>query len=293
MASTLEQFLKLKNIGIDMYESCDIIAGGFGIAYGGHLVASTCKAGLHTLPNGGNDYLLNSLHCFYTKPVKPSRPVQYHINEKKNGQTFCYRSIAAKQDGANVAMCNASFRSSDDPPINEVNYNSQIKPDVPSPMSCVPYEDLRNMIFFRYLEIEKFPFAIRIYSPSPWDYTGATHVPMEPLPPRIIAWIRPRQPLGSCSNQNDHRIGLACESDLMNGIILIQFPHFQFDLLTSIDHSIWMEHHTVNVNEWHLFDIQCLSSHNGVILSISRIFIEDGTLIATAVQQSYIRKAHL
>jgi acyl-CoA thioesterase len=138
---------------------------------------------------------------------------------------------------------------------------------------------------------------------------GSSNALMYILYIRVIAWIRPRQPLGSCSNQNDHRIGLACESDLMNGIILIQFPHFQFDLLTSIDHSIWMEHHTVNVNEWHLFDIQCLSSHNGVILSISRyktillvltiiyhfisIFIEDGTLIATAVQQSYIRKAHL
>ena len=55
----------------------------------------------------------------------------------------------------------------------------------------------------------------------------------------------------------------------MPGGVLRQYPGYKFTLLTSLNHCVWFES-DVDFNEWHLFDIQCLSSKGGGTLNMSR-----------------------
>lgn len=67
------------------------------------------------------------------------------------------------------------------------------------------------------------------------------------------------------------RIGLLYASDAgMAGAVLWQYPTFRHTLITSLDHSLWF-HEDVDINKWHLFDIQCLCANSaGTNLNISK-----------------------
>ena len=82
--------------------------------------------------------------------------------------------------------------------------------------------------------------------------------------------MKPKEPIVS-NNQNLNRIAFVYESDVaMTGGILRLYPEFLYSMAISLDICMWF-HNDVDVNQWHLFDIQCLvSSKNGTSIYISR-----------------------
>lgn len=56
----------------------------------------------------------------------------------------------------------------------------------------------------------------------------------------------------------------------------------------SLDHAIWF-HAVPDPSVWHLFDQTSPAASGGRGLNIGKIFVEDGTLVATVVQEGLIR----
>lgn len=72
-------------------------------------------------------------------------------------------------------------------------------------------------------------------------------------------------------SQNDHRIALIFATDIsMPGVILNVYPNYKQSLVTSLNHCVWFNN-DVDINQWNLFNLRCLSSTNGVTLNMSKL----------------------
>lgn len=58
----------------------------------------------------------------------------------------------------------------------------------------------------------------------------------------------------------------------MPGAVLGLYPLYKFDLVATLNHTIWFENNnkSIDINQWTLFDVECMSSCNGTTLNISR-----------------------
>lgn len=110
--------------------------------------------------------------------------------------------------------------------------------------------------------------------------------------------------------QNDSRVAVLMASDHEIGAtIFISYPDFGCSKFATLDLCVWFEDLQIDIDQWHLYDMQSLSASqcgsDGLTLTMSRcfqkflefeklmilvfrVFQEDGTLVATVVQQAYI-----
>ncbi|MET0137334.1 MAG: acyl-CoA thioesterase II, partial [Sphingobium sp.] len=109
-------------------------------------------------------------------------------------------------------------------------------------------------------------------------------------PPNHQMWFRSRVPLGDAIRL--HQAALAYASDFPQLPTIVQphpvtwrTPGFQF---ASLDHAIWF-HRPLDFTHWHLCDLDTPSSSQQRGLCRSSVFTQDGTLVATVMQEAMIR----
>ena len=107
---------------------------------------------------------------------------------------------------------------------------------------------------------------------------------------RMMLWIRCHGDFPKSCDQNQHRVALAFLSDFcMPFPLRLKYPEFRGGLVTSLDHSVWFHGPVHCQGSWFLQDIRCVQAGEGTSLNQSRMYSEDGALVATCQQQALYR----
>ena len=110
---------------------------------------------------------------------------------------------------------------------------------------------------------------------------------------RTAAWFRVKDSLGDDELLN--RCALAYLSDdLPNESVVLATPTLLEastkggNFHASLDHTIWF-HRPVSADQWHLYEMSCVSYVGGRGLTHGYVFAQDGTHVATVSQETLVR----
>lgn len=264
MAPTLIEQLALAPAGKDRFTGTTPSLGG-GRIFGGAAVAHALLAAYETV----SDRACHSLHAYFIHPGNPATPVTFEVERSRDGGSFATRRVRAMQDGRPILDLMASFQARGPGMEHQMAMPVALDPE------ALVDDDRRGAsvgIQLRNAELPRPGFVPDVRAP---------HHQM---------WFRSEWPLGL--ELRYHQAALAYASDFPQLPVIVQ-PHpvtwamddFQF---ASLDHAIWF-HRPLDFHQWHLCDLDTPSSAQGRGLSRSSIYAQDGTLVATVLQEAMIR----
>jgi acyl-CoA thioesterase-2 len=262
---SLIEMLTLEPAGVDVFNGYAPTADGSRI-FGGAVVAQSLLAAYESV----GDRVCHSLHCYFIHPGDPAKPIRFNVDRTRDGGAFATRHVSAMQDGRTILELLASFQHPSD---GAFEHQSPL-PVAPRPETLIDDDRRGESVGIRLRNA-------RVPRPG--------FVP-EILPPRHQTWFCSDQPLGP--EIRHHQAALAYASDFPQLPTIVQphpvtwrTPGFQY---ASLDHAIWF-HRRFDFNQWHLCDMDTPSSSGERGLSRSTVFSQDGTLVATVLQEAMIR----
>ncbi len=235
----------------------------WGGLYGGQIVAQSLRAATFTVEPA---FRVHSLHAYFIRSGDHAEPIRFEVDRVRNGRSFCTRRVTARQSVGVILELSASYQVDEDAP----QVQTAAMPDVPGVGDLV--DDSWSPLFARRKVA---------------DRRG-----------QAAAWLTLTDPLGE--DRSLHACGLAYLSDdLPTEAVVSLHPAWdgapdptdalehQF-MSASLDHAIYF-HRPVAGDRWHLQTFTChgLMSSRGV--SVGYVFTEDGTHVATVVQEVLLR----
>jgi acyl-CoA thioesterase-2 len=255
---------------------------GWQRVFGGQVIGQALVAACRTVENR----LPHSLHAYFILPGDPSVPIIYDVEHLRDGRSFTTRRVKAIQHGHPIFAMSVSFHVPEDTAFD----HQALMPDVPPPDKLPSDADLRERILpsmpdpvRRYYERER-PIELR---PVEYDrYTG------KKLPEgKFNVWIKTTERLPD--DPAIHQCVLAYASD-MTLLDTVMVPHgrtlFEKDFMAaSLDHALWL-HRPFRADEWLLYTQDSPNLHGARGFARGLIFRQDGTLVASVVQEGLVRE---
>ncbi len=247
--------------------------------FGGQVAGQALVAAARTVEP---DRQVHSLHAYFLRAGDPRVPVLYEVDRLRDGGSFATRRVAAIQHGKVIFNLAASFQ------VPEDGFDHAFAmPDVPAP------DDLPTM---------RERLARAGIELAPWMDRP------RPIEIRHVDWAAPDGPRTGAPCQNVwlradgrlpddpilHTIVLTYASD-MTLLDTATLPHGGrwFDptlFMASLDHAMWF-HRPFRADDWLLYAQDSPNATSGRGLSRGLVFTQDGTLVATVMQEGLIRKA--
>ena len=230
----------------------------WGGLYGGQIVAQGLRAGTHTVDPA---FRVHSLHAYFIRSGDHTEPIRFEVDRVRNGRSFCTRRVTARQSVGVILEMTASYQVDEDAPTAQ----TALMPDVPAPGTLT--RDSWSEIFDR-RRVGRGRGEVRSWL-------------------RIDGEVGDEPGLDAC--------GLAYLSDdLPTEAVVSLHPEGHDEPVedqmfsASLDHAIYF-HRPMAAGRWHLQDFTChgLMSSRGV--SVGYVFDEDGTHVATVVQEVLVR----
>lgn len=244
-----------------------------GRLFGGIVAAQALAAAYRTIEG----IHVHSLHSYFLRPGDPASPVIFDVDRIRDGRSFATRRVVARQNGEAIFNLSASFHKEED------GFDHQAKmPDVPGPNESPSPADfgLTNRDYLpRHWAPKGVPIDIRhLHGPDDWE-------------PGVIErhmWIRTNGTLPE--NPVTQRLLLTYLSDLslLGTAVRMHAANFEKIMAASLDHSIWF-HRDFRADEWLLYSTTSPSASGARGFNIGHFFTEDGTLVASAVQEGLMR----
>ncbi|MGM0417465.1 MAG: acyl-CoA thioesterase II [Thermodesulfobacteriota bacterium] len=254
---------------------------GFGSIFGGQVLGQSLSAAIQTVDK---DRSVNSMHAYFLLAGDPEFPVDYKVENIRDGRSFSVRQVSATQKGGIIFCMSASFH------VNENGFEHQsMMPDVQGPEKL-----MSDLEYVRKVK-DKIPESIReqLLRDKPVEIRQVSPVnPFKPekKEPFKYSWFKasgklPDDPL-------IHKCMLAYASDF--GLLATSlYPHghtfWQREMTAaSLDHSIWF-HRDFRMDDWLLYAMESPSASSSRGLNRGQIFTRDGVLVASTVQEGLIR----
>jgi acyl-CoA thioesterase-2 len=276
---TLVETLQLERLEVNLFRG-STPDDRPGRIFGGQVIAQSLLAAYETV----EDRVCHSLHCYFIRPGDPTHPIVFEVDRSRDGGSFTTRRVIAVQHGQQIFNLAASFQVAED------GFDHQ------APMPKAPsWRDLPDERAVRKALMEKNPEAFKgwmdRHQPIEMRSEDArTYFQGGASDPVSQSWMRCRDPIGDDFRM--HQVILAYASD-MNLLSTSMRPHgvhwqtpgFQS---ASLDHAMWF-HRPTNFEHWHLYDQDSPSASGGRGFIRGSIYAEDGTLVASVVQEGLIR----
>ena len=240
----------------------------WGGLYGGHIVAQALRAAAFTIEDG---MLPHSVRAYFIRRGKNTQPVRYEVDRIRDGKSFSTRRVVARQDDGAILNLEASFQKFEHSPdiSNIVHQHDIMQPDEIEETSWSTFLNRRTV-----------------------PQSALTGISREGAG-RKAAWFRVKDSLGD--NELLHRCALAYLSDdLPNESVVEAIPELLKastaggNFHASLDHTVWF-HRPVRADQWHLYEMSCLSYGGGRGLTQGYVFAQDGTHVATVSQETLVR----
>ena len=226
---------------------------------------------------------VHSLHSYFLRGGDPGVPIVYMTDRLRDGRSFSVRRVVAVQHGEPIFILSASFQL-DQPGIE----HATSMPDVPAPETLPTLAD-------RYRGFEEIlgplprlprPFDLRYVDDPPWIQRATG--PRESGAHRI--WMRADGELPEDQLINICALTFASDLTLLDSVLTRHGLSWGFDplVIASLDHAMWF-HRPFRADRWFLYDTSSPTASGSRGLSEGRFFAEDGTQIATVMQEGMIR----
>ncbi len=250
--------------------------------FGGQVAAQALVAAVRTVEG----LRAHSLHAYFLRPGQPKTPIIYEVDRIRDGRSFVTRRVIAIQDGQAIFNMSASFQAEQEGPSHQIEMPEAIPPEqVPSNDARIEkavQEDRHPM--FSFLQQLERPMEIRDTDPmdpsAPQRKPGAHKV-----------WFKARSPLPEDPLLHQCVLTYASDFYLVEGG-LREHGLTWMDLrwkIASLDHALWF-HRPFRADEWLLYVVESPSTSGARGLNFGHVFSQDGTLVATAVQEGLMRK---
>ena len=253
---------------------------GYAKLFGGQVIGQALSAAAQTQ----NERAAHSIHAYFIRPGDANYPIEYDVENVRDGRSFSVRRVVASQFGKPILALTGSFQVAESGMENQVAMPNVPGPDVLEPELKI-YREHANEI------PEKIRSQFTADRPIEYRIVEAQN----PFRPRHgIAkrhmWIRSTAKLPD--NPLIHQSMLAYTSDygfletaLMPHGISIAHPGLT---IASLDHAIWF-HRPFRLDEWLLYVADSPTSGGARGFVRGQIFDQKGSLVASTAQEGLIR----
>ncbi len=244
--------------------------------FGGQVAGQALVAAGRTVPE---ERKVHSLHAYFIRGGDPRVPIVYEVDRIRDGRSFTTRRVVAIQHGKAIFSLSASFQKDE----QGIEHTDEM-PDVPAP-ETLPTLMERAEGYGIGAHGRPRPIDLRYVNEPPWitRETGER-------PARNQVWMRADGKLPD--DQLLHVCVLAYASDmtLLDSVLARHGVYWDTDkvLGASLDHALWF-HRPFRADQWFLYDSTSPSASGARGLATGRFFAEDGTHIATVVQEGLLR----
>jgi acyl-CoA thioesterase-2 len=261
-AGSLIELLDIEELDTDLYRGInETTALDWPALYGGQVAAQALRAAAHTVPDGR---LPNSLHGYFLRPGRATRPVILRVARDRDGRSFSARHVVAVQNGEVIFSMSASFHTPEVGPAFSVD---RAGPGLgPEGLE----ESLMVSRFEPMLQIRPLP-PIRPYGEE-W-----------PVPGRL--WVKSRDRLPD--DPVIHACALAYVSDIGSGFgdgTAVGVPRGG----PSIDHALWFND-PLRLDEWALLEMWPIKAGGARGLYMGDVRDGSGRLGAVLTQEILFR----
>jgi acyl-CoA thioesterase-2 len=245
--------------------------------FGGQVAGQALVAAGRTV---GDDRRVHSLHAYFIRGGDPSVPIVYEVDRIRDGRSFTTRRVVAIQHGKAIFSLSASFQK-DEPGIE----HAEAMPEgVPAP-ETLPTLMERAEGYAIGAHARPRPIDLRYVNEPPWvtRKTGER-------PARNQVWMRADGKLPDQQLLHVCVLTYASDMTLLDSVLARHGVYWDTDkvLGASLDHALWF-HRPFRADEWFLYDSASPTASGARGLATGRFFAEDGTLIATVVQEGLLR----
>ncbi|MGK3203952.1 acyl-CoA thioesterase [Amycolatopsis sp. MEPSY49] len=245
--------------------------------FGGQVAGQALVAAGRTV---GEERRVHSLHAYFIRGGDPSVPIIYEVDRIRDGRSFTTRRVVAIQHGKAIFSLSASFQK-DEPGIE----HAEAMPEgVPAP-ETLPTLMERAEGYAIGAHSRPRPIDLRYVNEPPWvtRETGE-------LPARNQVWMRADGKLPDQQLLHVCVLTYASDMTLLDSVLARHGVYWDTDkvLGASLDHALWF-HRPFRADEWFLYDSVSPTASGARGLATGRFFAEDGTLIATVVQEGLLR----
>lgn len=279
----LSALLDLEPCGENRWRSVaeDMNAGGE--VFGGQYLGLSVHAAMLSAPNRAP----HALSAFFLRSARATHPVEYSVEQTRDGRAFAHRRVTAWQDNKEVYRAEVSFHEPEEnQPFHEMNPPNA--PDIETLKShheCVldRVHELAPLVVRRVINRA----AFQSYFPDPEEGLGKVG-----SRPYTLAWLRPTPPPA----QGD-RIGyyatLAYLTDACANFAgrIMHAPQLHDGELasSSLNHAIWF-HSAPRPIEQVLYEVESPYAGGGLGFNRGTMFSADGRVLASITQEALIRR---
>jgi len=281
---SLVDLLDLSVIDADVFEgtSPDV---SLQRVFGGQVAGQAMVAAVRTVPE---DRPVNSLHAYFLRPGDPRVPIRYEVDRIRDGRSFTTRRVVAKQlraNGAHEAIFQlaASFMRLE-PAFIE---HALPMPAGPGPDELPDFAELIAPVADQIGHFARIPRPIdRRYRTSPWTPDPeATQVSDEYVWMRADGRLPDDPAIHVCVLTYASDISLLEAAARKAGVSFAE-PEV---MPSSLDHAMWF-HRPFRADDWFLYSSDSPSASGGRALCTGQIWSQDGSHVATVVQEGLIRR---
>jgi acyl-CoA thioesterase-2 len=243
--------------------------------FGGQVVAQCLMAANQTVAQSLHAH---SLHAYFLRAGDPTVPIDFEVDPIRDGRSFSTRRVVARQNGEAIFNTSISYHCDE-----ESVTHSFTMPEIAAPQSEA--DDLSGFRGFTTKPGD--PNLIDLYK---IERQRVTRYLAEKQPPLGRSWFRAVGPLPD--DPIIHQAALVMISDY-SLLSTVFYPHpfanpIKHFMAASLDHAIWF-HHPGKMDDWILYDCDTPRAGGGRGFSRGFLWAQDGTLLASTVQESLMR----
>ncbi len=251
--------------------------------YGGLLLSHALRAAQLTVNTDHREP--HSLHGYFLRPGEVAEPLELQVERLLDGRTISNRRVTITQGTRPVFCLQASFRKSAAGLVYQ-----QPMPDV------VPPEDLPDEKHLAGLYASVLSHGAqtylkrgKVFELRPVDHRLFIH----PDPQRResgLIWARLRAKRQPAAELSWALLAYLSDMTALNGSL---HPHgrnfFDADIqMASLDHALWI-HNRPDWSDWLLMSHEAMGNEAGMGVGRVNLFNRTGTLVASVVQQGFIK----
>ena len=244
--------------------------------FGGQVIAQAMMAASRTVDA---DKQVHSLHAYFLRGGDETKPLHFRIHRDFDGRSFSNRRVVVRQDGKVIFNLTASFQVR----AGGVSHQAPM-PDLLPPEQCRDFTEIvaaaPDATDAQIANIARQrPFEIRSFRPPAGS--GAT---------RHYQWFRVAAPIGDDPLMHRGFLAFASDMALLSSAMLPHGLNFWTPgvVSTSLDHAMWF-HEDIRVDDWFVYVMDSPWTGGDRGLCRGSIYRQDGTLIASVVQEGLLR----
>ncbi len=276
----LANLLNLEQIEINIFRGQSYRAPWKRV-FGGQVLAQSLHAASRTVPE---ERVLHSMHGYFLLAGDIDYPIIYDVERIRDGGSFTTRRVVAIQKGQPIFTMAASYQK------EQVGFDHQISmPNVPSPDVLVSDEELIAQYKDKLPEVFK-----QFNHPRPIEFRPVEKFdPLSPQksPPFRHVWIKVKGVLPDNPRLHQEMLAYASDYNLLGTSTLPHRDQFGANdlFMASLDHAMWF-HRAFRIDQWLLYALDSPSASNARGFNRGNIFTQDGTLVASVVQEGLVRQ---